>query len=99
MTDGFSPPFWSSALLSSICDLASSGEDAKPERETYPRVLKFIIYFDRRRRPDALAGLQRGGLPESLEFANGPYSAKAIEQKTATVNPAKGNLLAAGSYF
>jgi hypothetical protein len=34
-----------------------------------------------------------------LEFVNGPYSAKAIEQKTATVNPAKGNLLAAGSYF
>jgi hypothetical protein len=34
-----------------------------------------------------------------LEFANGPYSARAIEQKTATVNPAKGNLLAAGSYF
>jgi hypothetical protein len=34
-----------------------------------------------------------------LEFANGPYSAKAIEQKTATVNPAKGNLFAAASYF
>ncbi len=34
-----------------------------------------------------------------LEFANGPYSAKAIEQRTATVNPAKGNLVAAGSYF
>jgi hypothetical protein len=34
-----------------------------------------------------------------LEFANGPYSAKAIEQKTATVNPAKGNLIAAGAYF
>jgi hypothetical protein len=34
-----------------------------------------------------------------LEFANGPYSAKAIEQQTATVNPAKGNLAAAGSYF
>lgn len=34
-----------------------------------------------------------------LEFANGPYSAKAIEQKTATVNPVKGNLFAAGSYF
>jgi hypothetical protein len=34
-----------------------------------------------------------------LEFANGPYSAKAIERKTATVNPAKGNVLAAGSYF
>jgi hypothetical protein len=34
-----------------------------------------------------------------LEFANGPYSAKAIEQETRTVNPAKGNLLAAASYF
>jgi len=34
-----------------------------------------------------------------LEFANGPYSAHAIEQKTATVNPAKGNLRAAASYF
>jgi hypothetical protein len=34
-----------------------------------------------------------------LEFANGPYSAKAIERKSGTVNPAKGNLLAAGSYF
>lgn len=34
-----------------------------------------------------------------LEFLNGPYSARAIEQKSATVNPAKGNVLAAGSYF
>lgn len=34
-----------------------------------------------------------------LEFSNGPYSARAIEQKTGTVNPAKGNLYAAGSYF
>ncbi len=34
-----------------------------------------------------------------LEFANGPYSAKAIERKTATVNPAKGNLVASASYF
>ncbi len=34
-----------------------------------------------------------------LEFANGPYSARAIEQKTATINPAKGNLVAAASYF
>ncbi len=34
-----------------------------------------------------------------LEFANGPYSAKAIEQETATVNPAKGNVIAAGAYF
>jgi hypothetical protein len=35
----------------------------------------------------------------TLEFVNGPYSAKAIEQKSGTVNPAKRNLFAAGSYF
>lgn len=34
-----------------------------------------------------------------LEFANGPYSAKSIEQKTATVNPAKNSVWAATSYF
>jgi hypothetical protein len=34
-----------------------------------------------------------------LEFANGPYSARAIEQTSRTVNPAKRNLYAAGSYF
>ncbi len=34
-----------------------------------------------------------------LEFANGPYSAKSIEQKTSTINPAKANLYAAASYF
>ena len=34
-----------------------------------------------------------------LEFANGPYSAKAIEKKTGTVNPSKGNIYAAASYF
>lgn len=34
-----------------------------------------------------------------LEFANGPYSAKSIEQKTATVNPAKGNLVVSAAYF
>ena len=34
-----------------------------------------------------------------LEFVNGSYSAKAIEEKTATVNPGKGDLLASGSYF
>jgi hypothetical protein len=34
-----------------------------------------------------------------LEFANGPYSARAVEKKTGTVNPAQGNLYAAASYF
>jgi len=34
-----------------------------------------------------------------LEFANGPYSAKAIERNTGTVNPAKDKLSLAGSYF
>lgn len=35
----------------------------------------------------------------AFEFANGPYSAKAIEQRTQTVNPAKRNVGAAASYF
>jgi hypothetical protein len=34
-----------------------------------------------------------------LEFANGPYSAKAIEQRTATVNPAANHVGVAASYF
>lgn len=34
-----------------------------------------------------------------LEFANGPYSARAVEQKTGTVNPANGNLYAGTAYF
>jgi hypothetical protein len=33
------------------------------------------------------------------EFANGPYSARAIEQKSGAANPAGGNALVAGSYF
>ena len=34
-----------------------------------------------------------------LEFANGPYSAKAVEKNTGTVNPANGNLYAGAMYF
>ncbi len=34
-----------------------------------------------------------------LEFANGPYSAKAVEKNTGTINPANGNLYAGAMYF
>jgi len=34
-----------------------------------------------------------------LEFANGPYSAKAVEKNTGTINPAKGNLYAGAMFF
>ncbi|HEY6770013.1 MAG TPA: hypothetical protein VI386_35180 [Candidatus Sulfotelmatobacter sp.] len=34
-----------------------------------------------------------------LEFANGPYSARAIERNSRTVNPAKDNLYVAEAYF
>jgi len=34
-----------------------------------------------------------------LEFANGPYSARAIEKKTGTINPAHGDLDTAAMYF
>ena len=33
------------------------------------------------------------------EFANGPYSAKAIEQYSGALNPAEGHMVAAGSFF
>ncbi len=33
------------------------------------------------------------------EFANGPYSARAIEQKSGALNPAEGHMVAAGSFF
>lgn len=33
------------------------------------------------------------------EFANGPYSARAIEQTSGARNPAEGNAVAAGSFF
>ena len=35
----------------------------------------------------------------ALEFANGPYSARAIATKTATVNPADGSVRAGATYF
>jgi hypothetical protein len=34
-----------------------------------------------------------------LEFANGPYSAKAIQQRSAAVNPAANHIAVAASYF
>lgn len=34
-----------------------------------------------------------------LEFANGPYSAKAIQQRSAALNPAANHTLTAASYF
>ena len=34
-----------------------------------------------------------------LEFANGPYSAKAIQQRSAALNPAQGHVVTAASYF
>ena len=60
-------------------------------------LLKFVLLASSA--PLLWLAYNAGVYQNPLEFANGPYSAKAIEQKTATVNPAKGNLLAAGSYF
>jgi hypothetical protein len=34
-----------------------------------------------------------------LEFVNGPYSAKAIQQRSAALNPAQGQVVTAASYF
>ena len=79
---------------------ASSGEDAKPGARDLPsraQILKFTLIAAAAQ----ILWLAYNAIVyrNPLEFANGPYSAKSIEQKTATVNPAKDNLLAAGSYF
>jgi len=36
---------------------------------------------------------------DPLEFANGPYSARAIQQRSAALNPAENHVVTAGSYF
>jgi hypothetical protein len=73
---------------------------AAPEpAQAYPRgsIVKFLLVAAAG--PILWFGYNAAVYRNPLEFANGPYSAKSIEQKTATVNPAKGNVLAAGSYF
>jgi hypothetical protein len=62
-----------------------------------PAILKFVLLVAAG--PALWIGYNAIVYRNPLEFANGPYSARAINQKTATVNPAQGNLLAAGSYF
>jgi len=62
-----------------------------------PRIIRFVLIAAAA--PILWLAYNAAIYRNPLEFANGPYSAKSIEQKTATVNPAKGNLLAAGSYF
>jgi hypothetical protein len=60
-------------------------------------ILKFVLVAAAG--PALWLGYNAAVYRNPLEFANGPYSAQAIEKKTGTVNPANGNLLAAGSYF
>ncbi|MGC1373658.1 MAG: hypothetical protein WA824_16090 [Candidatus Sulfotelmatobacter sp.] len=76
----------------------TSGESllhsAKPQRR---ELMKFILIASAA--PVLWLAYNAAVYRNPLEFANGPYSAKAIEQKTATVNPAKGNVYAAASYF
>ncbi|MFY9911653.1 MAG: hypothetical protein WAK56_17545 [Candidatus Sulfotelmatobacter sp.] len=72
----------------------NSTRSAKPLRIA---LLKFILIVSTA--PLLWLAYNAGVYRNPLEFANGPYSAKAIEQKTGTVNPAKGNLYAAASYF
>ena len=74
--------------------------DAAPELSVAPsrmQLMKFVLIAAAA--PVFWLGYNAAVYRNPLEFANGPYSAKAIEQKTATLNPAKGNLWAAGSYF
>jgi hypothetical protein len=69
----------------------------REEISTWPLLAKFVLIAFAA--PALWLAYNAAVYRNPLEFANGPYSAKAIEQKTATVNPAKGNLWAASSYF
>jgi hypothetical protein len=71
-----------------------SSQSAKPLRTA---LIKFILIASAA--PILWLAYNAAVYRNPLEFANGPYSAKAIEKKTATVNPAKGNVYAAASYF
>jgi hypothetical protein len=74
-------------------------QDAAPASVSSSRVamMKFILIAVAA--PVFWLGYNAAVYRNPLEFANGPYSAKAIEQRTATVNPAKGNPWASSSYF
>jgi hypothetical protein len=90
------PPF-DSAQGKLLAKNARNGAPRSPESASRTVVLKFVLLAA----AAPVFWLAYNGVVyrNPLEFANGPYSAKAIEEKTATVNPAKGNVLAAGSYF
>ncbi|MGB2606034.1 MAG: hypothetical protein WBC78_20685 [Candidatus Sulfotelmatobacter sp.] len=84
--------------------LCKDRKDASPSDDKAPRLarsrmqlVKFVLIAGAG--PVLWLGYNAAVYRNPLEFANGPYSAKAIEQKTATVNPAKGDLWSAGSYF
>jgi hypothetical protein len=83
------------ALIASSHLFKASKDD--PPRRSRIALLKFVLIAAAA--PVFWLAYNAAVYRNPLEFANGPYSAKAIEQKTATVNPAKGSLLAAGSYF
>jgi len=79
-----------------IDSTASRGKDgASPRRARL--LLRFIVLAAAG--PLLWFGYNAAVYRNPLEFANGPYSAKAIEQRTATVNPGKGNAFASASYF
>jgi hypothetical protein len=81
--------------------IRSSGENRQEGRRTIsvPRsaFIKFVLISAIA--PALWLAYNAAVYRNPLEFANGPYSARAIEKKTGTVNPAKGNLYAAASYF
>jgi hypothetical protein len=85
------------AMIISLWRQKSSGSASLSSKPLRTTLIKFILIASAA--PLLWLAYNAAVYRNPLEFANGPYSAKAIEQKTATVNPAKGNLYAAASYF
>src|SRR5271166_3473582 len=96
---------WFLAALMVVCaaadlkPLATHSGNVVPANTSPSRILLLEFALLAAAAPTLWLGYNGIVYRNPLEFANGPYSAKAIEQKTATVNPAKGNLPAAASYF
>src|SRR5579862_9987044 len=87
-------------LLRFLLGSNSSGH-AQPDPQLRVRVLKFVLIAAA---APALWLAYNGIVYRNpLEFENGPYSAKAIEQKTQSAgnpgHPGSGNLVLAGQYF
>ncbi len=89
-------------LVTLVVFAAKRSSDGSPERAgkaafSRPAMLRFVLLAAAS--PVLWLAYNAAAYRNPVEFANGPYSPQAIERRTATVNPARGSLIAASAYF